>query len=215
MKSPPWEEGILLHTLTPVSPSLPRLPPFTIILPRWVADHAASLSSPAPSCKAFYETSYVGGHLVTFDSMASTFSRMAVLLAFIYCCSVTKACPWPCGLQHARLPCPSPSPRVCPSSCLSNRRCHPTNSSSVAPFSFCPQSFPASESFPVSWLFVSGGQSVGASSSVFPKSIQGWFPLGWTGLISLLSEGLSYLTQLSTSPASPVRINVNLPHLLH
>ena len=90
----------------------------------------------------------------------------------------------PNGLQHARLSCPSPAPRVCSNSC------HPTVSSSVAPFSSCPQSFPASGSFPMSWLFPSGGQSIGASAlaSVLPMNIQGWFPLGLTGLISLLSR---------------------------
>ena len=97
----------------------------------------------------------------------------------------------PHGLQHARLCCPSPSPRVCSNSCLLSRWCHPTISSSVAPFSSCLQSFPASGSFPVSQLFASGGQSIGASASasVLPMNIQDWFPLGLTGLISLLSQG--------------------------
>ena len=84
-------------------------------------------------------------------------------------------------------------PGVCPSSCPLNRWCHPTISSSDAIFSFCLKSFPASRSFPVSWLFTSGGQSIGASApaSVLLKSIQGWFSLSLTGLISLLSKGLS------------------------
>ena len=100
---------------------------------------------------------------------------------------------WPHGLQHARLRCPSPSPRVCSNSCPLSRWCHPTISSSVAPFSSCLQSFPASGSFPVSQLFASGGQSieVSASASVLPMNIQDWFPLGLTGLISLLSKGFS------------------------
>ena len=95
----------------------------------------------------------------------------------------------PHGLQHARLPCPSPSPGAC-SLC---RWCHPTISSSVILFSPCPQSFPASESFPISWLFTSGGQSIQASASaiVLPRNIQGWFPLGLTGLIFWMSKGLS------------------------
>ena len=99
----------------------------------------------------------------------------------------------PHGQQHARLPCPSPSPRVCPSSCLSNWWYHPTISSSVTRFSSRLQSFAASRSFPVSWLFTSGGQRVGASASasVLSMNVQGWFPLELTGLISLLSEGLS------------------------
>ena len=95
----------------------------------------------------------------------------------------------PHGLQHARLPGPSPSRRVCPSSCPSSQWCHPTISPSVTIFYFCCQSFPASGSFPMSWLFTSGGQSIGASASAL--NIQGWFPLGLTGLISFQPKGLS------------------------
>ena len=90
----------------------------------------------------------------------------------------------PHGLQHARLPCPSPTPRAYSNSCPSSRQwCHPTISSSVIPFSTCLQSFLASGSFPVSQFFASGGQSIGVSalSSVLPMNIQDWFPLGWTG----------------------------------
>ena len=99
----------------------------------------------------------------------------------------------PHGLQHARPPCPSPTPRDHSNSCPSSWWCHPTVSSSVVPFSSCLQSLPASGSFPVSQFFTSGGQSIGvsASSSVLPMNIQDWFPLGWTGLISLQSKGLS------------------------
>ena len=95
------------------------------------------------------------------------------------------------GLWHARLPCSSPTPRTCSNSCPSSWWCHPTISFSVVPFSSCPQSFPASGSFPMSQLFTSGGQSIGTSASVLPMNIQDWFPLGLTGLISLLSKGLS------------------------
>ena len=97
----------------------------------------------------------------------------------------------PHGLQHARLPCPSPTPGACLNSCPLSWWCHPTISSSV-PFSSYLQSFPASGSFPVSWLFASGGQSTGvsASASVLPMNIQGSFPLSLTGLI-LLSRGLT------------------------
>ena len=97
------------------------------------------------------------------------------------------------GLQHARLPCPLPSPGACSNSYPLNWWCHSTISSSVAPFSSCPQSFLASEYFPMSQLFPSGGQSAGASASasVLPVNIQGWFPLRMTGLISLLFKGLS------------------------
>ena len=96
------------------------------------------------------------------------------------------------GLQHARLPCPSPSPRTCSNSCPSSQWWHPTISSSVIPFSSDPQSFPASGSFQMSQLFASGGQSirVSASTLVLPMNIQDWFPLGWTGWISLQSKGL-------------------------
>ena len=99
---------------------------------------------------------------------------------------------WPLGLQHARLPCPLLSPRVCSNSCPLSWWCHPTILSSVIPFSSCLQSFPASRFFPMSQLFTSGGQHIGASASasVLPMSIQGWFPLGLTGLISLLPKGL-------------------------
>ena len=98
---------------------------------------------------------------------------------------------WLLGMQHAKLPCPSLSPRVCSHSCPLSHWCHPTVSSSVTCFSSCPQSFPVSGSFPMSWLFTSGSQSIGASASVLPMNIQGWFPLGLTGLISLLSKGHS------------------------
>ena len=96
----------------------------------------------------------------------------------------------PHGLQHTRLPCPSPAPGVYSNSCPLSRWCHPAISSSV-PFSSRLQSFPASGTFPVSQFFISGGQSieVSASTSVFPMNIQDWSPLGWTGWISLQSKG--------------------------
>ena len=99
----------------------------------------------------------------------------------------------PHELQHARLPCPSPTPRSHPNPCPLSRWCHPTISSSVVPFSSCPQSFPASGSFQMSQLFTPGGQSirVSASASVLPINTQDWSPLGWTGWISLQSKGLS------------------------
>ena len=109
---------------------------------------------------------------------------------------------WPHGLQHARLPCPSLSPRVCSNSCPLCQWCYLTIWSSATPFS-CPQSFPSNLSqltFPVSQLFVSGGQSIGASAlaSVLPVDIQGWFPLALTGLISLLSKRLSRVFSSTT-----------------
>ena len=109
------------------------------------------------------------------------------------------------GLQHARLHCPSPSPRVCPSSHPLNQWCHPTISSSSATlFSFGLQSFPASGSFPMSQFFASGSQTIGvsASASVLPMSIQGWVPLRLTGLISLLSKGLPRIFSSTTIQVS-------------
>ena len=99
----------------------------------------------------------------------------------------------PQGLQNARLPCPSPTPTVYSNSCPLSQWYHPTISSSVIPFSSCLQSFQTSGSSPVSQFFASGGQSIGASASatVLLRNIQDWFTLGWTGLISLLSKGLS------------------------
>ena len=95
--------------------------------------------------------------------------------------------------QHARPPCPPPTPGIYSNSHPLSWRCHPTISSSIVPFSSCPQSFPASGSFPMSQLLVSGGQSIGvsASTSILPMNIQDWCPLGWTGWISLQSKGLS------------------------
>ena len=95
--------------------------------------------------------------------------------------------------KHARPPCPSPTPEVHPDSCPSSQWCHPAISSSVIPFSFCPQSLPASESFLMSQLFAWGGQSTGvsASASFLPKNTQGWSPSEWTGWNSLQSKGLS------------------------
>ena len=103
--------------------------------------------------------------------------------------------------QHARPPCPSPIPRVYSNSCPLSGWCHPTISSSVVPLSSCVQSFPASVSFPMSQFFESGGQSIGvsASASVLPMNIQDWFPLGWTGWISLQSEGLSRIFSNTTA----------------
>ena len=113
-----------------------------------------------------------------------------------------QLCPmlWHYGLWHTRPSCPSPPPRACSNSCPSSQWCHPTVSSSVVPFSSCPQSFPASGSFQMSQLFTSGGQSIGvsASASVLPMNIQNWFPLGLTSLISLQSKGLSRIFSNTT-----------------
>ena len=107
----------------------------------------------------------------------------------------------PHGLHHARLPCPSPTPGACSNSCPWSWWCHPSISSSVILFSSSLQSFPASRSFQMSQFFASDSQHIGASAStsVLPMNIQGWFPLGWTGLISLQSKRLSGLLQHHSS----------------
>ena len=109
--------------------------------------------------------------------------------------------------QKARPPCPSPSPGVHSNSRPSSRWCHPAISSSVVPSSFCPQSFPASESFPMSQLFTWGAQSTGVSAlaSFLPKKSQGWSPLEWTGWISLQSKGLSRVFSNTTVQSITVR----------
>ena len=109
-----------------------------------------------------------------------------------FSCSVVFDSLWPHGLQHAKLPCPSPTPGVYPNSCPLSWWCHPTISFSIAPFSGL-QSVPASGSFQMRQFFTSGGQSIGvsASTSVLPMNIQDWSPLGWTSWISLQSKGLS------------------------
>ena len=117
--------------------------------------------------------------------------------------SVAQSCLTPVmfdSLQHARPPCPSPTPRVYSNSCPLSWWCHPTISSSVVQFSSCLQSFPASGSFPMSHFFTPGGQSirVSASGSVLPVNIQDWFPLGLTGLMSLQSTGLSRVFSSTT-----------------
>ena len=117
----------------------------------------------------------------------STFSSVQ------FSCSVVSDSLRPHESQHARPSCPSPTPGVHSDSCPSSQWCHPAISSSVIPFSSCPQSLPALESFPTSQLFAWGGQSTGvsASASVLPMNTQDWSPLGWSGWLSLQSKGLS------------------------
>ena len=123
-------------------------------------------------------------------------SNLIIYIRILQFSSVVSDSLQPHGLQHARLPCPSSTPRVYSNSCPSSRWCYPTISSFVAPFSSRLQSFPASGSFPVSPFFASGGQRIGvpASASVLPMTIQDWFLLGWTGWICLQSKGLNSLT---------------------
>ena len=128
-------------------------------------------------------------------------------------CSVESDSLQPHEFQHSRPLCPSPTPRVYSNSCPLSLWCHPAISSSVIPFSSCLQSFPASDSFPMSQFFASGGQSIGvsASASDLPMNTQEWFPLGWTGWISLLSKGLS-----KCSPTPQFKsINSSVLSLLH
>ena len=139
-----------------------------------------------------------------------------------HCCLVAQSCLTLCnpnGLQHSRRPYLSLSPRVCSNSCPLSRRCHSTTSSFVIPFSSCPQSFPASGYFPMSQLLTSGGQSIvsSISASVFPMNIQGWFPLRWTGWISLQSKGLfkSLLQPYSSKASSLQRSAVFMVRLSH
>ena len=117
--------------------------------------------------------------------------------------SVVSNSLWPHGLQHTQLPCPSPTPRAYSISCPLHWWRHPIISSSVVPFSSCLQSFPASGSFPMSQFFASSGQSIGASASVLPMNIQDWFPLGWTGWISLQSKGFSRVFSNTTVQKHP------------
>ena len=117
----------------------------------------------------------------------------------------------PHELQHARPPCPSPAPGVHSNSRPSSQWCHPAISSSVVPFSSCPQSLSASESFPMSQLFAWGGQSIGVSAlaSVLPKNTQDWSPLEWTGWISLQSKGLSTVFSLNWCSKASIQNNLD------
>ena len=113
------------------------------------------------------------------------------MIILFFSSSVMSDCLQPHGLEHVRLSCPSLSPRACSNSCPLSQWCHPTISPSVISFFSCPKSFPASGPFQMSQLFISSGQSTGASASILPMNTQGWFLLGLTGLISLLSKRLS------------------------
>ena len=174
------------------------MPHLAMISPPWNHSHSSAVTKP-PSRAAFNWELFEASGLST-----TQFSH-----------SVVSSSLRPHGLRHTRPSCPPPTPRVYSNSCPLSWWCHQTISSSVVPFSSCLHSFPASGSFPVNQLFASGGQSIGvsASASVLPVNIQDWFPLGWTGWISLLFKGLSRVfsnttvqkhqffgTQLSFSP---------------
>ena len=131
--------------------------------------------------------------LVRMHNVALTIFLYSNFSSVQFSCSVMSNSLQPHGLQHARPPCPSPTPGDYPNSSPLSRWCHPAISSSVIPFSSNLQSLPASESFPVSQFFASGGKSIGvsASTSVLPMNTEDWFPLGWTGWMALQSKGLS------------------------
>ena len=152
----------------------------------WTAACQAPLSSPVSQRFLKFmsiELLMLSNHLI----LCHPISFLHILLSS---CSVMSDSLQPHGLQHTRLACPSPSPGACSNSCPLSQWCPPAISSSVIPFS-CLQTSPASGSFLMSQLFTSGSQSIGASPSILSMNIQGWFPLGWTGLISLQSKGFS------------------------
>ena len=134
--------------------------------------------------------------------------RLSVTSSFQFSGSVVSDSLWPHEPQHARPPCPSPTPRVYPNSCPLSQWCHPPISSSVIPFSSHLESFLASKSFQMNQLFSSGGQSieVSASTSVLPMNTQDWLPLEWTGWISLQSKGLSRIFSNTTVQKHPVNV---------
>ena len=142
------------------------------------------------------------GYLLQYSGLEHSIDCTVQSVQFSH--SVMSNSLWSHGLQHARLPCPSPTLKACSNSCPSSTWCHPNISSSVIPFSSCLQSCPASGSSPMSQFFPWGGQSTGvsASASVLPMNTQDWSPLGWTGWISLQSKGLKRLLQHHSSKAS-------------
>ena len=149
-------------------------------------------------------------HLQFLSSASLSFQSIGVLFPLVlFSHSVVSDYLQPHWLQHARPPCPSPTPRVFPNSCPLSRWCHPTITSSAIPFSSCCQSFPASGSFQMSQLFTSGGQIIGvsASASVLPMNTQDWSPLEWTGWISLQSKGLPRVFSNTTPQFSSVQFS--------
>ena len=143
-----------------------------------------------------------GWNDVIFGNMSVWYFQNLINSLYKIINSVTQSCLTHCDpmdcMQHAGLPCPSPTPRVCSNSCPLSQWRDAITSSSIIPFSSCLQYFPASGSFPMSQFFTSGGQSIGASASVLPMNIQDWFPLRWTGWISLQSKGLSRVFSYTT-----------------
>ena len=195
----------------PCHPLSPRLCSNSLPLSWWCYLTISSLA--APSSFAFNLSQHQGlfqwvGSFTSGGQSIGASAPVSVLpmnirvdfLSVQFSCSVVSDSLQPHEPQHARPLCPSPTPRVHPNPCPLSWWCHPTISSSVVPFSSCPQSFPASRSFQMSQLFASGGQSIGvsASTSVLPTNTQDWSPLGWTGWISLQSKGLSGVFSYTT-----------------
>ena len=174
-----------LHVQGSFQRTFPTIPITCPALVRWTPAHPSGLSSSL--LLAFLHWTHI------FWCSPGTISLHCISCGPVQFSSVTRSCPTLCNLQHARPPCPSPTPRACSNSCPSSQWCHPTISSSVMPFSSRLQSFPASGPFKMSQSLASGGHRIGvsASASVLPMNIQDWFPLGWTGWISLQSKGLS------------------------
>ena len=165
----------------PGFPVLYYHPEFTQTLVHWVRD--------AIQKQGLISVSF----LLPKSTKISTYFSTTYTISPGFSHSVASYSSWPHESQHTRPPCPSPTPEVYPNSRSLSRWCHPALSSSVVSFSSCPQSLPASESFPMSQLFTWGGQSTGVSAlaSFLPKNTQGWSPSEWTGWISLQSKGLS------------------------
>ena len=187
--------------LLPPSPAIHGLSPLVIaaganhcvslVTPQRLASSLWQLSAtPVPPKSCFFLCPHYWGPSLAAEPICSV----------QFSCSVVSNSLWHHALQHARLPCPSPTPEACSNSYPTSQWCHPTISFSVVPFSSCLQSFPTSGSFPTSQFFASGGQNieVSASASVLPMNIQDWFPLGWTGWISFLSNGLSRVFFITT-----------------
>ena len=165
--SPRWSSSGSEHT--------PGMEPSRVLFPQlWMLSPQYSHGS-VPHC-----TQVSGG--VPLLHLHTTLPSMCFSLEYFWSSVQSLSHVWPHEPQHARPPCPSPTPGVYPNSCSLSRWCHPTISSSVVPSSSCPQSFPASGSFQMSQLFTLGGQSIGASAStsVPPMNTQDWSPLGWT-----------------------------------
>ena len=173
--------------------------------PLWLLEEGIQKAITQPKWKV--ELPNIWGKRIIFANLYRT-GDITTCLALIpssqFSHSVVSYSLWPHRLQHARLPCPSPTPGVYSNSYPLSWWCHPTISSSVIPFSSCLQSFLASESFPMSQFFTSDGQNIGASASasLLPMNIQDWFPLGLTDLITLQSKGFSSLLQHHSSKAS-------------